>query len=172
MGRGKIHLNRGLSGKVLEGWSIAGIISIASGFPYDIFTIRDSDGTGGLALTRADYNPQAKRTIVNDATSQTGPNPGLFGAPPYGRAGNLPRNVFRSPGVNNWDTVWTKNTKINERVGLEFRAEIYNLFNRVPFATPDNIIESPRFGQSSSEVGRNDGTSGARQLQFGLKLNF
>ncbi len=172
LGTGKTRLNRGFVGRVLEGWSLSGIITLAGGFPYDILTARDSDGTGGLALTRADYNPHAKPSIVHDPTTQTGPNPGLFSAPPFGRPGNLSRNVFRAPGINNFDTAWTKTSKINEQVRLEFRGEIYNLFNRVAFAPPDNIIESPRFGQSTSQLGRNDGTSGERQVQFGLKLSF
>lgn len=172
LGRRKAHSNRGFSGRVLEGWSLSGIVTLTGGFPYDIFTVRDSDGTGGLALARADYNPHAKRVIVQEAITQTGPNPSLFSAPPFGRSGNLSRNAFRGPSIYNWDTAWTKITKINERVGLEFRSEIYNVFNRVTFTPPSNIIEDPRFGQSSSELGRNDGTSGARQLQFGLKLNF
>jgi hypothetical protein len=172
IGSGKAHLNRGLAGKVLEGWSLSGITTLSCGFPYDILTLRDSNGTGGLALTRADYSPRAKPSIVDDKRTLTGPNPGLFSTPPFGRPGNLSRNVFRVPGVNNWDMVWTKNSKINERATIEFRTEIYNLFNRVRFSPPDNIVEDPSFGQSTSQVGRNDGTSGARQLQFALKVIF
>jgi hypothetical protein len=172
LGSGKTHLNRGFVGKALEGWSLSGIVTLAGGFPYDILTIRDSDGTGGFALMRADYNPHTMPSIVHDPITQTGPNPALFSAPPFGRSGNLSRNVFRAPGINNCDAVWTKSSKFNELVRLEFRGEIYNVFNRVAFAPPGNIIESPRFGQSTSEMGRNDGTSGARQIQFGLKLSF
>jgi hypothetical protein len=172
LGSGKTYLNRGFVGRVLEGWSLSGIITISTGFPYDILSLRDSDGTGGQALTRADYNPHAHLSTVHNPTTQTGPNPGRFSAPPFGRAGNLARNVFRAPGINNFDTVWTKMSKINEQVKLEFRAEMYNLFNRVAFAPPHNIIESPSFGQSTAQVGRNDGTSGERQVQFGLKVTF
>jgi hypothetical protein len=172
LGSGKVHLNRGFAGRVLEGWSLSGITTLSGGFPYDILTLRDSNGTGGLALTRADYSPRARPSIVGNAITLTGPNPGLFSTPPFGRPGNLSRNVFRVPGINNWDAAWTKHSKINERVAVEFRTEIYNLFNRVRFSPPDNIVESPSFGQSTSQVGRNDGTSGARQLQFGLRVIF
>ncbi len=172
LGSGKSHLNHGLGGKILQGWSMSGIVSLSSGFPYDILTLRDSDGTGGLSLTRPDFNPHARPSFVNDPRALTGPNPGLFSAPPFGRAGNLPRNVFRAPGVNNWDASCTKLTGIGDRIKLEFRAEVYNVFNHIAFAPADNILESPTFGLSRSEVGRNDGTSGARQLQFALKLGF
>ncbi len=66
-----------------------------------------------------------------------------------------------------------KNLSISERVGLEFRAEAYNTFNRVQFCQPDNLTSDTRtFGQSTCEVRRADQTSGARQMQFGLKLRF
>jgi hypothetical protein len=62
---------------------------------------------------------------------------------------------------------------LGERWGLQIRTEAYNLFNRTQFNQPGNLTFDPgTFGQSTSEVRRADGTSGARQLQFGLKLTF
>jgi hypothetical protein len=50
------------------------------------------------------------------------------------------------------------------------------MFNRTQFASPAangaNIIGNPNFGYSTSQVGQNDGTTGARQVQIGAKLNF
>ena len=67
----------------------------------------------------------------------------------------------------------SKLTTITERVKLEFRTEIYNLFNRVQFENPGNTFTNlGTFGQSTSQVGRPDGTSGARQIQLALKLHF
>jgi hypothetical protein len=75
--------------------------------------------------------------------------------------------------LNNWDMVLQKTVGISERVGLEFRMEAYNLFNRVQFCQPDNLTsDTASFGQSTCEVRRADQTSGARQIQFGLKLRF
>ncbi len=172
LGSGTSHLNHGVLGKVLEGWSVSGITTFSSGFPYDVLTLKDSDGTGGFALTRPDFNPHAKPSIVPDARTLTGPNPGLFSAPPYGRPGNLSRNVFRAPGIQNWDASCIKTSQIIEQIKLQFRAEVYNIPNHVTFAPPDNVLESPTFGHSQSEVGRNDGTSGARQVQVAIKLIF
>jgi hypothetical protein len=51
--------------------------------------------------------------------------------------------------------------------------EAYNLFNRIQFSQPVNRTSDIfTFGQSTSEVRRADGTSGAREVQFGLKLRF
>ena len=66
-----------------------------------------------------------------------------------------------------------KNQDITERVKLQLRFEFYNLFNRVQFGQPDNAIaDIGTFGTSSSQLGQPDGTTGARQIQFGLKLLF
>jgi hypothetical protein len=83
------------------------------------------------------------------------------------------RNKFFGPGINNWDTAFQKTTRISERMSVQLRAEVYNLFNRVQFNQPGNLTSDPgKFGQSTEEVTRPDGTSGARQLQFGLKFQF
>lgn len=177
LGTGKARLNKGFVGKALEGWSLSGIAHISGGFPYDIFTFVDTDGNGG-ELTRVNYNPNATPVPVPSANipsarTLTGPNPGLFSVPAFGGPGNLPRNFFRVPGVNNWDMVLTKDTRINERFVLELRTEVFNVFNRVQFSPPNDFIDLPTtMSQSFSQVGRPDGTTGARQIQMALKLNF
>jgi hypothetical protein len=97
---------------------------------------------------------------VVDPRTQTGPNLGRFSNPPFGAGGNLMRNKFFGPGINNWDTVLQKTTRISERMSVQFNQ-------------PGNLTSDPgTFGQSTGEVTRPDGTSGARQLQFGLKFQF
>ena len=168
---GHQHFSEGTMSKILEGWQVAGITTFASGLPFDIFTAVDSAHTG--FAQRPDYNPSATRLPVVDPRTQTGPNLGLFSNPPFGAGGNLMRNKFFGPGINNWDTVLQKTTRIFERMTVEFRAEVYNLFNRVQFNQPGNLTSDPgTFGQSTGEVARPDGTSGARQVQFGLKFQF
>jgi len=171
LGRGHDHFSEGMTGKFLEGWQVAGISTFASGLPFDLFTAVDSAHTG--FAQRPDYNPSASLLPVVDPRTQTGPNLGLFSNPPFGSGGNISRNKFFGPGINNWDTVLQKTTRISERISVEFRTEVYNLFNRVQFNQPGNLTSDPgTFGQSTGEVTRPDGTSGARQVQFGLKFRF
>ena len=171
LGPGHQHFSVGAMSKILDGWQVAGITTFASGLPFDIFTAVDSAHTG--FAQRPDYNPSAALLPVVDARMQTGPNLGLFSNPPFGSGGNLMRNKFFGPGINNWDSVLQKNTHISERMNVEFRLEFYNLFNRVQFNQPGNLTSDPgTFGQSTGEVTRPDGTSGARQVQFGLKFQF
>jgi hypothetical protein len=171
VGRGHDHLAEGFAGKIFESWEVAGITTFSGGLPYDIFTALDTAHTG--QQQRADYNPAGTLLPVSSPRTQTGPNLGLFSNPAWGSAGNLGRNHFYGPGVNNWDVVLQKTLSLSERVNLQFRAESYNVFNRAQFGQPGNLIsDSGTFGQSTSEVRRPDLTTGARQVQFGVKFSF
>jgi hypothetical protein len=176
VGRGHARLADGFAGRIFEGWQLAGITTFSGGLPYDVFSVTDTAHTG--QRQRPDFNPNGVPAPVTNPLTQTGPNLGLPGASffpdaPFGRGGDLGRNHFRGPGINNWDMVLQKTTQISERLGLEFRSEAYNLFNRVQLGQPGNLTSDPgTFGQSTSEVRRADETSGARQIQFGLRLRF
>ena len=173
LGRGKAHLNEGFVGKMFEGWSLSGISTFASGTPFEIFVLRDSQGSG--STQRADIIPGAAKIPLAPTSSprlQFGPNPGLFAEPAFGGPGNLGKDVFTGPGINNWDMVVAKTTKITERFSLEFRTEAYNVFNRPMFSQPHQFIEFADFGQSTTTPLHSDGTTTARQLQFALKLHF
>jgi hypothetical protein len=171
LGRGYDHLAEGLAGPIFGGWEVAGITTFSTGLPYDIFSALDTAHTG--QQQRADYNPAGTPLPVINPRTQTGPNLGLFADPSWGSAGNLGRNHFYGPGVNRWDMVLQKTLNLTERVNLQFRTESYNLFNRAQFGQPGNLIYNPNtFGQSTSQVRQADLTTGARQIQFGVKLSF
>jgi hypothetical protein len=176
IGHGHDHLAEGFSGKILEGWELAGIATLSGGLPYDIFTATDTAHTG--QQQRPDFNPAGTPAPVSNPHAQTGPNPGTLASPffpdaSFGGAGSVGRNRYRGPGVNNWDVTLQKTLSLSERVNLQFRAESYNLFNRVWFGQPGNLTSNPgTFGQSTSEVKQPDLTTGARQIQFGMKLRF
>jgi hypothetical protein len=169
-GRGRSHLSSGFMGRILEGWQVAGITIFSRGVPYDIFGNRDNQHTG--LSDRADLVGNPAIPAGSDVT-QTGPPVTAFALAPFGRAANLSRNVFIGPGINNFDAVLSKVTSLTERVKLDARFEFYNVANHPQFGQPGNsIVNTGTFGKSSFQVGRPDGTSGARQIQFGLKLHF
>ena len=170
-GRGKNRLSSGLVGRVLEGWAWSGIATIQSGFPYEIFEAGvDSDGTG--AQQRASFATSPTSVPFAPGAPVTGANRGLFMFPLFGGPGTVGRNSFRGPHYRNFDMVVSKNTKISERFSLQFRSEYYNIFNHPNFQQPDQFINDATFGESFGEVGRPDNTTGARQLQFAMKLLF
>jgi hypothetical protein len=68
-----------------------------------------------------------------------------------------------------------KSDALREQVKLVFRAESYNVFNHPNLASPPAgslSIASSTFGVSQAQVGQNDGTTGARQIQGALKVIF
>ena len=72
----------------------------------------------------------------------------------------------RSHGINNFDFTVFKNTQVTERVGVQFRTEIFNLFNRVRFGYPGTAVGVPQFGVISGQY--ND----PRLIQLALRLIF
>ena len=84
---------------------------------------------------------------------------------PLATDGNLSRNAYRGPGFEDVDLSLFKNTKVNERLNVQFRAEAFNLFNHTNLYNPTGDMGSPFFGQSTAAFP-------SRQLQFGLKLLF
>jgi hypothetical protein len=96
-----------------------------------------------------------------------------FAAPANGTFGSSGRNGFRGPGLWQTDFAIAKTFRITEGVGIDFRAEAFNLFNRAQYGAPVNSISSSTFGRIL--VTANDGATGtgtSRQLQFMLRLNF
>ena len=98
-------------------------------------------------------------------------NPSAFVLPTPGTYGSLGRGIYEGPGLADVDFSVFKNTVLTERTALQFRAEIFNLGNRVNFGTPNAIVFSN--GAVSPSAGLiTTTTTTSRQVQFGLKLIF
>ena len=162
---------KGAAAAIAGGWTVSGITTVSSGLPFDIFAPFDTQHTG--LFSRPDLNAGVAVPASSDPRTQTGPSIALFSVPAFGSGGNLGRNHFRGPGVKNSDAVLNKQVGIHERVKLDMRFEFYNLFNRVQFSQPDNLLaDASLFGHSTSEYIRPDGTTGSRQIQLGMKISF
>ena len=181
-GRERTYLAQGVLGRILEGFQLSGITSFQTGHPYDIFGTRDSQHTGlsdraqligntsdfaGCTLSGAPlYEGVPGQTI-------TGVSYCAFANPDYNTASNLGRNSFYGPRYSNFDMALAKKTSITERVKLETRFELFNIFNHPQFYQPGNTRATPgTFGVSTSTLTRSDGTTSARQLQVAMKLTF
>ncbi len=171
VGKDKAHLSGGALGRVLEGWQLSGITIFSGGVPYDIFGNRDDQHTGLSDRVNLIGDPSIHPSGTDK--THTGPARSSFALAAFGTVPNLTRNKFFGPGENNFDVVLQKTTSFAERFKLVLRFESYNLFNRVHFGQPGNLFQnSGTFGVSSTQVGRTDGTSGARQLQVAAKIHF
>jgi hypothetical protein len=100
-------------------------------------------------------------------------NLAAFAAPPVGRVGNLGRNVLRGPHAINFDFSLFKNFLLTERQKVEFRAELFNIFNTPQFANPSGNITAPAtFGRSLNTISTSSGFATNRQVQFALRYIF
>ena len=96
------------------------------------------------------------------------------GDPDYrvGYFGNLGYNTVTAPGLATFDFSLNKNFRLTEEKRLQFRAEFFNLFNRVNFALPDSTPFLST-GARDIQAGKITETrTTARQIQFGLKFIF
>jgi hypothetical protein len=172
-GRGKRFLSGagGAVNKIVGGWQVNGINTYRSGTPIGV------SGGGALPLfgggnrpnwispnvrssvSMGSFDPAKDRYLNIDAFSQ--PAPYTFGnAPP-----RLPH--VRTPFYFNEDFSIFKNTFLTETIRVQFRAEFYDIFNRVVFGGPSANINNPTtFGIIGGQANT------PRIIQFALKLIF
>jgi len=171
--------------KIMGGWGVDGVTIFQRGFPL-VFTNGQLNGTtlfgGG---SRPDLVSGCRTSVAGAATAKLGDpnnlsaprwfNSSCFTAPPDFTFGNEPRvdPRLRSQGVDNFDFSLFKRTRFaaNDRLGLEFRTEFFNIFNRTQFAPPNTICcttNNKNFGVVTSTA---PGTN-PRLVQFGLKFIF
>jgi len=142
---------------------------------------------GNCVNTGGDYNldgqrndrPNALATNFNPSHDQWAngwggqfaPGGGFFTAPCLGCVGNLGRNTFVGPAFTSWETSLFKKIRLTERVGMEFRAEAFNVLNHTNFQLPgaggatNNNINHNAFGKAG-------GTFNPRKMQLGMKISF
>ncbi len=105
------------------------------------------------------------REYFNSCQVYTNPDCALL--PGLGGFGNLGRNVLRGPTQKRIDISLQKTTKLSERISLELKWDIFNVFNLVNFANPNaDLSDATDFGQITNTVGA------PRVMQFGAKLRF
>jgi len=166
----------GLMNKLLGGWQINPILTRQSGFPYTVTSGVDNSFSG-MGGDRADYLGGGSAQLDNGRshgqqvlqwfdTSKFALNaPGTFG--------NSGRYILRGPRFFNTDLGILKGTKITERVSLQFRAELFDIFNNVNFQPPNSTVSSAQVGRITAVVQDNFALPNSeRIIQFGLKLLF
>jgi hypothetical protein len=160
----------------LSGWGIDGIITLQKGFPLNIGGASDTlcnagipnvggcraVRTGQSSLTSGSTADKLNKWFNTSVFTNTGPTD-------YSR-GNDSRTEpnIRQDGTRNIDFSIFKNTAFGPdgKLGLQFRAEFFNLFNRPQFAAPQTSVTSGAFGQVTSQYNL------PRIIQFGLKFTF
>jgi hypothetical protein len=172
----------GVKGKVLDDWSMSGIIQFQSGFPIRIQTQDDNElisslfflGAGAPQLSGKLQLLNPKQLHMPDGTLCTSNLPGCahlyltpnqFSDPAPGTFATTPRSICCGPGENQWDVTFSKRIALSEAKYFQFRADIFNLFNKTQFVNPDGNFSNTTFGQVQQ-------AREARDVQFALKFYF
>jgi hypothetical protein len=178
----------GVLDKLVSGWGFNGQTTFQSGFPLNISQSTTTDpmemyfgaGVAGLGMgvsKRPNVVPNCSAEISGSSQSRIGQwfNTSCFAPSADWTFGNSTRvdPKLRAAGINNFDFAIFKKTQIRESVGLEFRAEAFNLFNRVQFAAPSTDINGMDMFTGKSTFGVVGGQANRpRILQFALRLVF
>jgi hypothetical protein len=164
------HGQGALMSRVAQGWSISPIVNLQSGNPFSpIIAVTDTRGSLE-AFNRPILVPDVPVILPNPSPNQW-VNPAAFIRQPFG-FGNAGRNILTGPGFQDVDLSVAKDTKITERVSLQFRSEAFNLFNHPNFAQPQNNLAVGTFGQITATRTVRGDLGSSRQIQFALKLLF
>jgi hypothetical protein len=153
---------------ILGNFQLTLIERISSGFPVPLIDSINSSGTffssGGNA-----YNWNRPNRVAGCNASRVKLqyiSATCFVAPPDGELGNAGRVPAIGPDFVNTDFSVIKQIGLPREMGLNFRAEFFNLFNHAQFGSPVNDISSPGFGFVQSTV------NNPRLIQLALKLTF
>ncbi len=208
---------------LLGGWQAGGVVNARTGLPIDVTIARNDiaylDTRNGayvnapilsgsqivtIPVINNPYGGAFRNNRRPNVVAGVNPfletsdrrfilNPAAFSTPAPGQFGNLGRWALHGPGLVQTDLTLQKKFRISERFNLEFRSEIYNVFNRANFANPparfNNALGTAAgnlqpgqpytlsaaggtFGIANSTVTKDVGLGASRQIQLSLRLNF
>jgi len=159
----------GFAGKALNGWQVSGIYTYQSGFPVLLNNCNDTELEGStlgfecpgkpnlVATPFKTHNPRTDGFVFDPAQLDNNVMLGTFG--------NAPRTLCCNPPINNWDMGIFKSTPVGEKLHVEFRTEIFNVFNHAQFYGVDGNSANTTFGQPQK-------VRDPRLFQFALKMIF
>jgi hypothetical protein len=155
--------------KIIGGWSWHGIVTLQTGFPFTPLVGSNQSNNGDSRNPdRVSINPNFTGSMIQGSVNRWF-NPAAFLLPLAGTYGNAGRDILTGPGLATFDTSLFKTTAISERLKLQFRAEIFNLFNHANFGMP--VVSTFSSGAVSPTAGViTYTTTTQREIQFGLKL--
>jgi Carboxypeptidase regulatory-like domain len=180
IGRGKRFFSdsSGIVSKIVSGWGVDGVTTFQKGFPLPISygaSTPLSSANLGIGVLRPDYVAGCNKSTPHVSLSGgiAWFNPNCFTAPPDWGFGDESRvdPTLRGQGINNWDIALFKTTNFGpeDKLGLQFRTEFFNTFNRVQFGPPNTACctsNNASFGIVNSQLNT------PRLIQFALKFLF
>jgi len=184
----EIPFARGLTGAgkaILDGWELSGIGNLRSGQPLTVFVSTNRSRSRwapslapGLGFDRPDMAPgfTHQSAVLEDPNQWF--NPDAFALQRAGTLGNVGRGALLGPNLRIFNFALLRSfqaARFGEATRIQFRAELFNLFNRANFGSPslqafsgvsDNEQPLSSFGIIRSTV------TESRQIQLGLRISF
>jgi hypothetical protein len=171
---------------LLGGWQVNVIGSYESGRPFTVFnSVTDYNGDGGGGTQGGSYDRPNTPSFGNSIGCPSPDQfvrgvfqPTDFPVPPAGVSGNLGRNTFCGPNYKAVDFSLVKNITahfLGEGGQIQFRAEAFNVFNRVNLYVPDSDLGAGNLALGNtafSTFGKSTQAFTPRELQFGLKISW
>jgi hypothetical protein len=175
----------GIASSILRDWSLDNFVTVRSAMPVDL--------TATTYIVSGSYYSARPNVVAGVPLNLYGSqypgggilNPAAFSTPASGQQGNLGRNVLRGFGAWQADLTLRRQFHLTEKLGLQFRAEFFNLFNHPNFGPPTIDLTSSLFGRSTQTLASSLGTGGLsggfnslyqiggpRSIQLALKLQF
>jgi hypothetical protein len=157
----------GFKGKVLDDWQLSGIIQLQSGFPIRVQTEDDNELISSLFFLGAGAPQLSGKLQIQNPKTNGGfyLNPSQWSDPTLGTFATTPRSICCGPGENQWDITVSKRIAVTESKYIQFRTDIFNLFNKTGFVNPDGNFSNTTFGQVLQ-------ARDPRLVQFALKFYF
>jgi hypothetical protein len=161
----------GVGGKLVSGWGLDGVLTSQRGFPLFI-TASQNLANAFAGTSRPNQNGQDPAISGGSAVSRLGKwfDTADFSQPAAFTFGNSPRTLpnVRAQGIANLDFALFKTTRFGpeNKLGLQFRAEVFNLANRVQFGYPGQAFGTAQFGIVSSQINQ------PRLIQLALRMTF
>ena len=147
----------------LNDWQMNGILVLRTGLP---FTVKSGTDRSLTAIGQDNADQVGDPAVPSGSDKLLWFNPAAFAPAAIGTVGTTARNSLRGPGSANFDFALFKNIPLSSRFRLQFRAESFNLFNRVNYNNPNATVTA------GANFGRILGAQDPRVIQLGFKLLF
>jgi len=174
--------NRGTAfNQILGDWQLNAILSMYGSTPIDVLSGVNTYGTAGNVNPRPNLVTGVP-IYLHTADKTQWLNPAAFSLPGVGQLGSLGKGAIRGRSTTNVDFSIAKNWNFKERYGIQFRGEMFNVFNHTNFSRTDSYVNGLNFQGNITQSGFGTVTNGSfgtigsaaapREVQFGLKFTF
>jgi hypothetical protein len=147
----------------IAGWQIGGIVRVQSGDAVPVTQATNTLSAFGYAVQRP--NRTGNPNVFANRNASQWFDRSAFTAAGQFSIGNSSRNPVRGPGLQDADLMIGKTFRVSERVGFEFRAEVFNVSNTPPLNDPNGSFGSAAFGTITS-------AGNPRDFEVAAKIKF